>query len=409
MPRKIFKIPIILEKTVRSYDPNLAKIILPWALKHPRYLRTFIRLRKVYKRAEQTRKVELEAGIKVPPFMILSITSKCNLKCSGCYAVAAGNISQNNKKQLSFEQWRKIISEASEMGVFCFIIAGGEPFMFPRLLELCEKFKDNFFLILTNGTTIKDDDYNKLKKLSNVGILVSLEGGKELTDSRRGKGVFEKVIITLEQLNKIGTIYGISVTLTRLNYQYWLNSKHLDHLIEQGIRIGVFIEYIPLKPIDSNTYNSNCTDHFFATCALNEKQMTRIYESLQDNDYALILDLIERAEFRNFILKCRENKNIYLVHSPGDEEYFGGCVSAGRGFAHVTPSGDLTPCPVSNIATHNLVERSLRDGLASPLFKKICEDEHLQETDGFPCALFAHPKKVDELARRVGAYRTNIR
>ena len=78
----------------------------------------------------------------------------------------------------------------------------------------------------------------------------------------------------------------------------------------------------------------------------------------------------------------------------------------GRGFAHITPGGDLTPCPVSNIATHNLVKASLRDGLRSPLFKEICENEHLLETEGMPCALFAHPKEVDELAKSVGAYRT---
>ena len=95
------KIPTILEKTVRSYDQNLAKIILPWALKNPRYLRTFIRLRKVYKKAEQTRIRERAAGVKVPPFMILSITSKCNLRCTGCYAEASGNISKKNQSQLS--------------------------------------------------------------------------------------------------------------------------------------------------------------------------------------------------------------------------------------------------------------------------------------------------------------------
>jgi MoaA/NifB/PqqE/SkfB family radical SAM enzyme len=407
MSSKIKQIPGILERTVRSYDTNLAKIVLPWALKHPRYLRTFIRLRKVYKNAEQTRKLQQADGVRVPPFMILSITSKCNLRCNGCYAEAAGNISSRDKSQLTIEQWHKIINEASELGVFCFIIAGGEPFLLPGLLELCSQHKNNFFLVLTNGTALKDEDYQKLKKMSNVGIIVSLEGGSELTDTRRGSGVYEKAVNTLEQLNQAGVIAGISVTLTRLNQYYWLEPKHLDELIERGILIGVFIEYIPIKP--NNNHKTDCSKNLFASCGLKEKQIQKLYDSMEENDHALILTPEERADFRNHILYCRENRSIYLVHSPGDEEYFGGCVSAGRGFAHITPKGDLTPCPVSNIATHNLVKDSLRAGLASPLFKKICEDEHLLETDGFPCALFAHPKEVDELARSVGAYRTNIR
>ena len=107
------------------------------------------------------------------------------------------------------------------------------------------------------------------------------------------------------------------------------------------------------------------------------------------------------------VLEYRENRSIYIVHSPGDEEFFGGCVSAGRGFAHITPTGDLTPCPVSNIATHNLTTATLHQGLSSPLFSEIRENEHLLETEGMPCALFAHPKEVDALAKAVGAYRAN--
>jgi MoaA/NifB/PqqE/SkfB family radical SAM enzyme len=121
-----------------------------------------------------------------------------------------------------------------------------------------------------------------------------------------------------------------------------------------------------------------------------------------------MLDKDERARFREAMLSYRENKSIYIIHSPGDEEFFGGCVSAGRGFAHITPAGDLTPCPVSNIATHNLTTSSLREALASPLFTSICENEHLLEVDGVPCALLSHPEEVEALAKEVGAYRTDI-
>jgi len=219
-----------------------------------------------------------------------------------------------------------------------------------------------------------------LKRLGNIAILVSIEGDSEFTNKRRGHGIYEKAMNTLRQLNKIGVICGISVTITRMNYKYWMDPENIDRLIAQGIRIGVFIEYIPLTP--------NNTD--------------------ADNDHALILTPKEREMFRSQMLNYRASKSIYIVHSPGDEEFFGGCVSAGRGFAHITPAGDLTPCPISNIATHNLTTSTLREGLTSPLFKEIRDNEHLLETEGLPCALFAHPKEVDELAESVGAYKTPI-
>jgi MoaA/NifB/PqqE/SkfB family radical SAM enzyme len=127
-----------------------------------------------------------------------------------------------------------------------------------------------------------------------------------------------------------------------------------------------------------------------------------------DEDIELMLTTEESIEFRQKVLNYRKNKEIFLIHSPGDKEYLGRCVSAGRGFAHITPSGDLTPCPISNIATHNLVRSSLREGLHSELFRNIRENEHLLETKGSPCALFSHQNEVNELVKKVKAYRTSV-
>lgn len=268
------------------------------------------------------------------------------------------------------------MKEASAIGVFGFVIAGGEPFLYPDIIRLFKEFKNRFFIVITNGTLLKKEDYKILKKLGNIAILVSIEGNDIQTDNRRGKGVFEKAMSTLTQLKKVGVINGVSVTISQNNYKYWMNGKNIDYLIEQGIRIGVFIEHIPT--------------------------------TAEKHDHELMLKKEERKIFRTQMLNYRNTKLIYIVHSPGDEEFFGGCISAGRGFAHITPAGDLTPCPVSNIATHNLTRSSLIEGFASPLFKKIRENEHLLETDGIPCALFAHPKEVDKLAQSVGAYKTDM-
>jgi MoaA/NifB/PqqE/SkfB family radical SAM enzyme len=368
-----------LQKTLNLYDPNIANIFLPWACRHPKYLRSFFRLRRSYLTSEKIRKGHLKEGVKIPPFLILSVTSKCNLKCNGCYASAAGTVTHQQttaKPTLKLHQWMKIIKEASEIGVFGFVVAGGEPFLYPHLIDIFTTFKHRFFIVITNGTLLKKEDYKTLKKLGNIAIIVSIEGNDLLTDNRRGTGVFEKAMNTLQQLNTVGVINGVSVTITRTNYDYWTKEENIDHLIEQGIRVGIFIEHIPTTA---------------------EKQ-----------DHDLMLTNEERNMFRKQMLNYRETKSIYIVHSPGDEEFFGGCISAGRGFAHITPAGDLTPCPVSSIATHNLTTSTLLEGFASPLFKRIRESEHLLETEGMPCALFAHPKEVEELAQSVGAYKTDM-
>ncbi len=362
-----------INRTLKKVDPSMAKIFMPWILKHPKSMYAMMRLAKSYRKSRKIRGEELLKGLKVPPFLILSITSNCNLKCAGCYVTATGTIcNQRTKNSLHLEQWIKIIQEAKELGVFAFIIAGGEPFLKPNLLKISEEFKDRLFLIFTNGTILESQEIEKLKRLRNTIIMVSIEGDQDLTNKRRGIGVYEKAINTINELDSKGVISGISVTINRKNVKFWMEPTNVDDLISKGVRLAFFLEYIPV-----------------------------------DNDTELMLTTEERKKFREMVLYYRETKQIFLVHSPGDEEYMGGCVSAGRGFAHITPSGDLTPCPVSNIATHNLTKTSLRAGLNSQLFKIIRESEHLLETNGSPCALFSHSEEVNVIVKKVKAYRTS--
>lgn len=361
-----------IKSILSNIDKNLAKILLPWAIRHPRYLIASKNLRRSYKKSVELRNYAERNNLKIPPFLILSIAKQCNLKCAGCYATAIGTVNNDIKNQLKIDDWKRIIKEAKDLGVFGFVIAGGEPFLFPGLLDLCKYFKDSIFIIITNGTAIKENHFKELKKLSNTAVVVSIEGGVEITDNRRGKGVYGKALDTIKQLNKMGVISGISVTINRFNVEYWLNPQIIDSLIKKGVRIGFFIEYIPMKP---NSFLSITKE--------------------------------QGEKFRKKIFEYRTNKKIYIIHSPEDEELLGGCVSAGRGFAHITPTGDLTPCPISNIASHNLKNSSLREGLASPLFEVIRENEHLLETKGVPCALYANQNKVESLAKSVGAYIIN--
>ena len=375
------------------FGPSFYRLFVPWTIRHPRYLLSGSSLLRAYTETLQLRKNSEIDGLKVPPALILSLTQQCNLSCTGCFAAASGitcnkSGGKRSKKKppLDWVGWTRIISEASELGVFGFFLAGGEPFLFPNLIELCETFKNRCFIVFTNGTAIKERDFERLKRLTNTAIIVSIEGGENATNMRRGKGVYQKAIGTLRRLSQNGTPNGISVTITRLNYKYWMNPECIDSLITQGVRVAVFIEYIPV---------------------LSEPEMGSNNMVIEQNHHFLMLTQEERAKFRKQILRYRKTKPIYIIHSPGDEELFGGCVSAGRGFAHVTPAGDLTACPVSNVATHNLTTATLREGFASSLFTKIRENEQLLENEGTPCSLFAHPKEVAELAKSVDAYRTD--
>ena len=127
------------------FGPSFYRLFMPWALRHPRYLLSSTSLLRAFTKTMRVRKESERNGLRVPPALIFSLTQQCNLSCSGCFAAASGITCHRDKEgqrrrkpQLDWRGWTNIISEARELGVFGFFLAGGEPFMFPRLIELCE-------------------------------------------------------------------------------------------------------------------------------------------------------------------------------------------------------------------------------------------------------------------------------
>jgi MoaA/NifB/PqqE/SkfB family radical SAM enzyme len=318
----------------------------------------------------------LERGMQVPPFLVLSVTSRCNLRCTGCFASAVGITSgaPAAKKPLGLADWQRVIGEASEAGVMGFIIAGGEPFMLPGIATLFQQFPDRMFLVFTNGTALRDRDYETLKSCRNTAVVVSLEGDRELTDERRGSGVYESALRSLDRLRKAGVLTGLSVTVAAANIDYWTDEKKIDALMARSGPLAFFIEQIPTG----------------------------------EGDGIVAIPEEKRSRFRETVLRVRSRETgaAYLVHSPADEEFFGGCVSAGRGFAHVTPTGDVTACPFSALATHNVSTSTVSEALAGSFFTMIRDNGPMLETHDHPCALSANAGKLESMAASLGAYRT---
>jgi MoaA/NifB/PqqE/SkfB family radical SAM enzyme len=361
----------------KDIDPQLTRVIVPWVNRHPRYLAGFLRLVHTHAQSKRVRARWLSDGLKVPTFLVLSVTSRCNLRCAGCYAAAVGTVAAKPARPgLDLGGWYRVVDEAIQLGVMAFLIAGGEPFLLPGIVNLFRDHPDRLFLVFTNGTAISQADYDVLKACTNTVVVVSLEGDRDLTDLRRGRGVYEKALGTLDRLRSEGVLTGIAVTIGSANIGYWTDPRHIDELIAHSGPLAMFIEEIPAAGCDSGT-------------AMTDEQ---------------------RRSFRKTVVEYRDRMTggAFIIHSPGDEETLGGCVSAGRGFAHINPSGDVTACPVSALATHNVRSASLRDALASPLFTLIRDNLHLLETEGHPCGLSAHAAELEAMAAGIGAYRSGV-
>ncbi len=84
----------------------------------------------------------------------------------------------------------------------------------------------------------------------------------------------------------------------------------------------------------------------------------------------------------------RSKYQALFIAIPGDEGEIGGCLSAGRGFVHISADGNVEPCPFAPYSDTNLRDSSLKDALQSEFLKAIRQNLYqLHETAG-DCALW---------------------
>ncbi|MBN2384955.1 radical SAM protein [bacterium] len=93
---------------------------------------------------------DLTHGLFSAPLDVhMSITTRCNLHCRGCYT-------QNNHEQakdLPLDLAQSIIDRLADMNILTIALGGGEPFLHPHLFFLAEYIRNNNIVpnITTNG------------------------------------------------------------------------------------------------------------------------------------------------------------------------------------------------------------------------------------------------------------------
>ncbi|MCL6589722.1 MAG: radical SAM protein [Firmicutes bacterium] len=303
-------------------------------------------------------------GIHVPPFMITSITSQCNLRCQGCYAQAQHRTPATELKE---GQLTSLISEAAELGISIIFFAGGEPLIRrDEILRITRAFPKIIFLLFTNGLLMDGLFLDQVKYQRNLIPIVSLEGYEAETDARRGHGVYDQVWKIFQEMKRKNIFYGVSVTVNRVNFPILTGSQFIRELVDIGSRIFFFVEYIPVQE---------------GTGDLIPAQDQRIG----------LLSLIDRfrAKFPGL-----------FIAFPGDEEKFGGCLAAGRGFIHISPEGNIEPCPFAPYSDASLKNLTLKEALQSEFLAAIRENHQLLgETKG-GCALWEKRDLVFNLLQR---------
>ena len=247
-----------------------------------------------------------------PAFLMISITERCNLACSGCWVTRGG------RKSLSLEQLDGIIRETKRRGCRFIGLLGGEPLLYKGLLDLIERHADCYFQLFTNGHLLTDEVARRLARAGNVTPLLSVEGLEEESDRRRhGQDVFNHTLRGVHACRRAGLFFGLAASICRSNYHELLTREYL----ERAARLGAhYLWYYIYRPVGADPQPDNA------------------------------LTAEEIRGFRRFLVEQRQDAPLLLIETYWDADGHALCPGATGMSHHISPSGALEFCPPIQMA-----------------------------------------------------------
>jgi len=321
-------------------------------------------------RSVELYKKRLARGEYFPPFLFISVISGCQLRCQGCWVDVAAE-----SKRLSLDEMNRIVSDAKKHGNSYFGILGGEPFLHPQLLDLFAAHPDCYFQVFTNGQLITDEVAKKLRALGNVTPLISIEGTEIASDERRGRQrVLSKTLAGLEACRRNRLIIGVATSVCASNIDL-VSEPWLRRLIELGVHYVWFHTYRVVGPKPA------------AELALTPEQ---------------VLDI------RRFVVKMRSKLPIAIVDAYWDDKGEALCPMATGVSHHISPYGDIEPCPIIQFARETVRDdRGVYETIKGSAFLRDFREAAASATRG--CVVLERPDLVRDLVAKHGARDTTQR
>ncbi len=306
-----------------------------------------------------------------PPFLYISIINSCNLRCQGCWVDV-----EAPREMISRDDLNRLILDAKAHGNSFFGILGGEPFLHPHLLDILADHPDCYFQLFTNGQMITAEVARELRRLGNCTPLISIEGRQAVSDERRGKkDVLNRSLRGLDNCLAEKILTGVATSVCQTNIGDLLTEEWLDELIERGVHYTWFHTYRPVGP------------KMNPQLALRPEQL---------------------VEVRRFITQMRARKPIGIIDAYYDGEGQALCPMSTGISHHISPRGDIEPCPIIQFAKEDVRDsRGIFATMRDSAFLRDFRELSANATRG--CVVLERPDLVKELVKKHGARDTTIR
>ena len=315
--------------------------------------------------------VKEKNSCNVPWAILMDPTSACNLSCKGCWAAE-----YEKNRNLPISLWNSVIWQGKAHGTFVYLYSGGEPLIRKKdIIKMCEEHSECIFAAFTNATLIDESFADEILRVKNFIPIISIEGFREETDSRRGEGVYVSTERAMEILKRKKLLFGVSCCYTSKNVEVIGSEEYFDDIISKGAKFGWFFTYMPV--------GIHADPELMATASQREFMYRQI---------------------RAF----RRTKPLFTMDFWNDGEYVKGCIAGGRSYIHINANGDIEPCAFIHYSDSNIREKSLLEAYRSPLFMQYYINQPFNENHLRPCPLLDNPWCLRNMIKKTGAKSTEL-
>jgi MoaA/NifB/PqqE/SkfB family radical SAM enzyme len=309
---------------------------------------------KAFKRFVEAQ-VKVSKGEDVLEIVNLAVTHKCKHDCWHC-------ISPDRKgADLDLDLIQNTISELEDLGVYSFLLTGGDPLMRKDVFDIVHSVGDRAIVnISTPGCKLTKKLAEKLKSSGAQTVFIGLDHCKEEKNNElRGYAkAYKDSLTAIENAKQAGLLVALSTVVTKERIESRDIFAFLDFAKDIGVDDVAIFEPIPAGKI------LTCEKHL-----LTPKEREH---------------LLKLHTFAN----KRENYPRVISGPFMDSEKFMGC-TAGFNRLHIDSDGNVYPCDVLPFSYGNIKEESIKE-----IWKKMHKDFGKPRSR---CLMLDNHKRIAEL------------
>lgn len=192
--------------------------------------------------------------------LFIEITNECNLNCKFCkednilFRKTGCKRWPSHNRDISLEEWKKIILEAKNLGCKNFLIMGGEPLLeFDKLKQIvsyiCDSNANDINIIVyTNGVLLNDEKIKYVKQ-NNISLCIQVLSDNNLTYKKISESInaFDKISNSLIKLKENNVPYNLLLLVSRFN------DSEIERILKKFKYENIKLEFI--YPIKNDFYS----------------------------------------------------------------------------------------------------------------------------------------------------------